>query len=191
MVQPLAVEPAKESAPVPKHGTTGRRLALTRRNMNDKTVELVANLDLTTQAAGRSHVKGKIQHVLFHHRRSPDCVGPGGVDVHVTGRAGAGTAALGNDPWHTVHDGVFHHGRTVLGLDLIGRAVCFFDVGNSGHDLRPAYICGAGTRQGTDSGRLLFVLRVEHALDESTALGNRHAEVLDALGIDRLTVSQF
>src|SRR5262249_22876025 len=42
---------------------------------------------------------------------------PGLIDIDVTGRAGAGAAALGLDPGNGVLERSFHHGCTDLGVD--------------------------------------------------------------------------
>src|SRR6185312_12680827 len=107
-------------------------LSLPLGNTDDEAVQFVAHLDLAGKARIRANVESEVEHVLFHRLRLADDAGPPLVDVDMAGSAGAGPAAFGLDARNAVADGVFHHRRTVLGVDLKRRAVeC--DVGDLGH----------------------------------------------------------
>ena len=59
---------------------------------------------------------------------------PGLVDIDVAGRAGAGAAALGQDPAHAILDGRFHHGAAFRGIDDL-LSTAGLDKSDFHHDL--------------------------------------------------------
>src|SRR6187399_2528232 len=97
--------------------------ALPLRDGDGQPVELVADPDLAGQPRGRPDLEGEVEHVLFHRLGLADDLLVGLVDIDVAGGTSAGTAAFGLDAGDTVADGVFHHGRAVLGLDFVTLAV--------------------------------------------------------------------
>ena len=105
------------------------------RHPHDQPVEVVGDPQLAGQPAlRRVGLPGEVEHVLLHRlpRRQP--VDPGGVDVDVAGRAGAGAAAVGLDAGDAVVARALHHRQTGRHLDLVRGAV-ELDVG----DLRHAF----------------------------------------------------
>src|ERR1700688_1292222 len=82
--------------PAPTAGRNRRpcsRLPL--RRPHHQAVEVLAHLDLAREARVRLHVEGEIEHVLLHRRGLAGLLLPALVDVDVTGRARACTAAFG------------------------------------------------------------------------------------------------
>src|SRR6516225_5959630 len=97
-------------------------LGLTLGRRDQKTIQLVAHLDLTRQPRIRPHVETEVQHVLFHRRRGPDFLAPGLIDIDMTGCASTGAAALGLDARNRIADRPFHDGGTALDFDGAGLA---------------------------------------------------------------------
>jgi hypothetical protein len=52
-------------------------------------------------------------------------VDPGGIDIDMAGRTGAGTAAIGLDPGDAVVTGPFHDGQAIRHLDHMFLAAMF------------------------------------------------------------------
>src|SRR5690606_33439355 len=117
--------------------------SLPRRYMDDQAVQFLPDPDLAAEPTRRPDVEGEVEHVLFHHGRATDSIGPRSVDMHVAGGTSAGAPALGHDAGDAVHDGALHDAGARLGFDLIGRAIRFRNVGDFGHDVRLAYNCGS------------------------------------------------
>ena len=63
-------------------------------------------------------------------------VHPGGIDIDMAGRTGAGAAAIGLDAGNAVVAGAFHHGQAAGHLDDM-FAPGMFDIGDAGHGMRP------------------------------------------------------
>src|SRR3974390_965375 len=107
-------------------------LGLTLRRRDQKTIQLVAHLDLTRQSRIRPHVETEVQHVLFHRRRWTDLLTPGLVDIDMAGGASAGAATLGFDARDRIADRPFHDGGAVLDFDGAGFAG-MVDIVDLGH----------------------------------------------------------
>src|SRR5262245_29092019 len=88
-------------------------------DLHRQPVKSVGDLDLAGQAAVVANVEGEVQHVLFHLVAGADPFPPFGLDIDMTGGAGAGAAAVGIDARHHVLDRRFHHGHAVLAFDLL------------------------------------------------------------------------
>src|SRR6516225_5290825 len=107
-------------------------LGLTLGRRDQKTIQLVAHLDLTRQPRIRPHVETEVQHVLFHRRRRTDLLAPGLVDIDMAGGASAGAATLGLDARDRITDRPFHDGGAVLDFDGAGFAG-MVDIMDLGH----------------------------------------------------------
>ncbi len=59
-------------------------------NVNDETIKIVIHLDLTGKPGCRPNVESEVEHILFHRFRPADTLGPGVIDVDMTGRTGTG-----------------------------------------------------------------------------------------------------
>jgi hypothetical protein len=81
----------------------------------NQSVKLGADPDLTGKARIRPHIEGEIEHILFHRLRATDCVEPIGINIDMTGGAGASTAAFGRYAGNPVFQGSFHDCRSVFG----------------------------------------------------------------------------
>src|SRR5262249_11243926 len=104
--------------------------------------------DLAGQTRVFAHVIAEIEHVLFHRSWRSDLFAPRIGDIDMAGRAGAGAAALGLDPWDHVPDRRLPDGRSDLCLH---RALFagVFDESNIDHACRrPARARGAKDRTG-------------------------------------------
>ena len=110
-----------------------RRLpALIRRRAHHQPVEFGRHLDLAGQPRVRPHVEGGVKLFFLFGAGGADLVGPGFIDVDVTGRAGAAATAFGDDARNVVAQRGFHHGRAEFGFDIVHGAV-MFDESDLGH----------------------------------------------------------
>ena len=80
-------------------------------------IKIVAHLDLARQARIWFHLEGKIEHILLHWGGSADLFPPCLVDIDMTGRAGAGAAALRLDLGNAMLDCSLHDRGTDLAFD--------------------------------------------------------------------------
>src|SRR5262245_4420141 len=99
-----------------------RSLGLLFGDRYNQTVEIFGDFDLARQSRIRTHVVAKVEHVLFHGRRTADLLAPGFIDIDMTGGARAGAAAFGLYPRNVVADRRFHHGRAEFGFDRAAGA---------------------------------------------------------------------
>ena len=109
-------------------------LVLAFRHSNDKSVEVVGDLDLAREPRVRLDVFSEVQHGFFHGRRFAGLLGPGRIDIDVAGRAGACAAAVRVDAGDVVLDRAFHDGEAAFHVDDVFRATKF-DVGDLRHGL--------------------------------------------------------
>ncbi len=59
-------------------------------------------MDLAAETAVGARLPGGLEHAFLHLLARLEFREPGRIDVHVAGRAGAGTAALGDDALNAV-----------------------------------------------------------------------------------------
>src|SRR5262245_61030974 len=104
-------------------------------DLHRQPVESIGDLDLAGQTAVLAHIEREIQHVLLHLVAGTDPLHPVWLDIDMTGRAGAGTAAIGIDSRHHVLDRRFHDGHAVLPIDLLSCPV-LLDESQLCHSLR-------------------------------------------------------
>src|SRR5208337_4130327 len=69
---------------------------------DDEAVQRLADLDLAGEPRIRPDLEGEVEHVLLHLRGLADDFSPVFRDIDVAGRAGAGAAALGFNPWNGI-----------------------------------------------------------------------------------------
>src|SRR5256885_16551939 len=94
-------------------------LVLAFRHTHNQTVEVWHDFDLTGQAAVRLKFLREIEHGFLHVRLRRNLFLPCRVDVHMTGRAGAGPSAICVDSGDEILHGALHHGPTFGHLDLM------------------------------------------------------------------------
>jgi hypothetical protein len=104
------------------------------RQAHNQTVKLVRDFDLAGKAAVRLLIDNVLDQPLLHRAPLANLVEPDRVDIHVTGRALAGAAALPDDSPHFIPDRALHYGKPGRYIKHVLRAA-EFDIGNFCHTI--------------------------------------------------------
>ncbi len=98
--------------------------------MDDESVKIVTDFDLASEATIIFALVCSVEHAVFHVIHRWQLVEPRLVYVAVTGSAGAGATALGDDTVNIVIDRAFHYRVAVIDIDFVtsssGRYVSDF-----------------------------------------------------------------